>query len=254
MTRVDPISDKFFAPIERAEKISNVIFILIVLLSFAAFWFDENSHKKWNALLQWAFLVAVMVFFFLDHWIRLFLGPQGQDYRAKDFISQVYGAPLGVNQTSGYYNNKQTDPARRIAAQVFENSLFSKEITWAMFKTASWLVIAYVILWIAVLTNRESPLPLIAVCAQAIFSEQILSRYFRLLWINRRFQNIFDEMHRLFLSGAQPAEFNAMALESYTKYEAAKALGGITLSSKIFTRLNPRLTVEWNAICQSLGI
>jgi hypothetical protein len=75
-----------------------------------------------------------------------------------------------------------------------------------------------------------------------------------LFWLHHRCEGIFNEMHRLFLGKPNATKFTAMALESYTKYESTKALAGITLSSKIFDRLNPKLSTEWKTLCQKLGI
>jgi hypothetical protein len=252
--KIDPIREKFFTPLERAEKASGFLFIAVVALTIFATVFDEASHKKLNDLLQSGLVVSVVLLFILDQSIRLYFAPRAQDSRSQDFLSKAYGTPLSGQQTTGYYNNSQSDPARRIAAQVFENSFFTREISGAMLKIAGAFVVVYFTFWIAALANRDVSLSLVATCAQAIFGEQVLARCIRLFWLHRRSDNIFNDMHRLFLAKPNSAEFAAMALESYTKYEAAKALAGITLSSKIFDRLNPKLSAEWTELCKTLGI
>lgn len=51
---------------------------------------------------------------------------------------------------------------------------------------------------------------------------------------------------------AQPAEFAAQTLDSLSFYETMKANGGIVLSSKIFERLNPALSLEWDKVKATL--
>lgn len=252
--KIDPIRDKFFKPLEHAELLAGILFFVVFILTVCAAIFDETSYGALNAALQWGVVVAVVLLFILDQSIRLFFAPRAQDARAQDFLSQAYDAPLSSQQTTGYYNNTQSDPTRRIAAQVFENSLFTKEISGEMLKVTGALALLYFIAWIAGLANRDVSLSLLATCAQAVFGEQILARCIRLFWLRRRCEEIFNEMHRLFLAKPTATKFAAMTLESYTKYEAAKALAGITLSSKVFDRLNPTLSAEWDALCQKLGI
>jgi hypothetical protein len=252
--KIDPIRENFFAPLECAEKISGILFIAVVALTIFTTVFDESGHKKLNDLLQLGLVVSVVLLFILDQSTRLYLAPRAQDSRSKDFLSKAFGTPLSTQQTTGYYNNSQSDPARRIAAQVFENSLFTREISGAMLKIAGSLAVVYFTFWIFALANRDVSLPLVATCAQAIFGEQILAKCCRLFWLHRRSDSIFNDMHRLFLAKPNSTRFSAMALESYTKYESAKALAGITLSSRIFDRLNPKISAEWTALCQILGI
>lgn len=254
ITKFDPIRKKFFTPLERAEKLSGLLFITVVALTIFATLFDEVSYKRLNGFLQWSLVVTVVLFFILDQSIRLYFAPRAQDSRAQDFLSQAYRAPLSGQQTAGYYNNSQTDPARRIAAQVFENTLFTREVSGAMLKVTGAIAALYFTLWFAGLASRDVPLPLVATCAQVVFGEQLLARCFRLFWLHRRSDNIFNDMHRLFLAKPNSMTFSAMALESFTKYEAAKAIAGITLSSRIFERLNPKLSAEWVALRKTLGV
>jgi hypothetical protein len=69
-----------------------------------------------------------------------------------------------------------------------------------------------------------------------------------------RFEKTYDEVHRMFQSKPVTQRFNAMTLESLGMYETAKATAAITLSSKLFHKLNDELSAEWEQIKADLGI
>jgi ABC-type multidrug transport system fused ATPase/permease subunit len=252
--KIDPIRKKFFGPLELAETSSDVLFGLSFILSIVVWLIDEKTSPRLNSLVQIAFLIAVLASFALGHVIRVYLLPRALDSRLRDFLSTAFGVPLSHVQTVSYYNNNQTESMRKLAAQVFENSLFSKEIASRMAITNRITTSVYVALFFAAVWYRSSTLGFLVILAQAVFSEQIISRFIRMEWMRMRFEKSYADMYRLFQSKPAATEFNAMALESFSGYEAAKALGGITLSSKLFEEINPEITKEWDQVKIALGI
>ena len=113
---------------------------------------------------------------------------------------------------------------------------------------------AYLLLWLVLLHYRRTDLGWIVAASQAIFSEQILSKWLRLEWLRVRAEKTFDDVFRLFQSRLDEIQFTAGALNSVSMYESAKASASITLSSRIFDDLNPDLSSEWNTIRESLEI
>ncbi|WP_420475224.1 hypothetical protein [Noviherbaspirillum sp. ST9] len=253
-TKVDPIREKYFGPLETAEKWSDGLFYVTAILSVAALLVEESTYPRINAGIQVIFVIAVIASFALGQAISLYLAPRAQDRRTQDFFSAAYQVPLSHEQTTAYYNNDQADPLKKVGAQLLENSLFSKEIARAMVMTSRWQTAIYAVVWIVALLNRNASLALAATVAQVLFSEQILSRWIRLEWLKIRFEKTYSDLYRLFQAKPKADKFNAMALDSFTTYETAKAIGGITLSSTIFERLNPQLSLEWEQIKRTLGI
>lgn len=102
--------------------------------------------------------------------------------------------------------------------------------------------------------NRRADLGVVLAASQALFSEQVLAKWIRLEWIRSKFENTYDATYRLFQSRPKSDEFNAMALELFTTYETAKANAAITLSSRHFERMNPKLSAGWEEIKAALKI
>jgi hypothetical protein len=252
--RSDPIRGKYFNPIEMAEKWSSGIFALSALLSIAAAVVPEAPNPKVFISLQVSFLISVIVLFVLDQTTRLYLSPRGADARALDFFSRAYRQTLSHERTNEYYNSATASPVESIAAQTFENSLFTKEIANRMFRAAIPITGLYLVLWFGAVIYRDTPLTLLATCAQVVFGEQIIAKLLRLMWLKARSEQVFNDLTNIFAAGVQNPTFAARTMLTYTKYESAKAVAGITLSSKIFEDVNPRLSLTWGQLKRTHNI
>ena len=115
-------------------------------------------------------------------------------------------------------------------------------------------VCVYALAWLWALSYRSTNLDLLAIAAQVVFSEQILSRWARMEWLRARVERIHDDLYALFQSTSNVIgkEFKARVMEALIGYETGKAQAGISLSSGTFRRLNPRLSSEWEAISRQV--
>lgn len=254
MSRSDPIRTRYYDAVELADKVSDRLFYANAVLSVALLLVEKQAHPiayDWILIL---FAVSVAALFTIGLVSRLYLTPRAEDKRRQDFFTNASGVSLNHEKTDGYYNNDFTDPIKRMAAQVLENSHFSKAIALRMARTERIKVIAYAVTWLICVLNRQTDLGIVVAASQAIFSEQVLSKWLRLEWLRIRFEKTYDDVYRLFQSKPATLKFNAMTLESLGMYETAKANAAITLSSKIFLQLNSELSAEWDLIKAELKI
>lgn len=254
MSRSDPIRTSHFDAVQRAEKASDWLFFLNALLSFCSLLVDQKTHPDVYDVVLLLFSISVVTMFALGSILRLYLIPRAEDRRRQDFFSSACNVSLIHQQTDGYYNNDFKDPIKRMAAQVLENSLFSKEIALRMARRERVKVAIYTLIWLVLLHNRRTDLGWIVAASQAVFSEQILSKWFRLEWLRVRFEKTFDDVFRLFQTRPSVAQFNAHALDALSMYETAKANAAVTLSSEIFDDLNLALSAEWDQVKATLRI
>jgi hypothetical protein len=237
-----------------AEKVNDWLFFISALLSFGTLLVEQKAHPDAYDVVLLLFGISVVAMFALGMMLRLYLTPRAEDKRRQDFFSSACNVNLIHRQTDGYYNNDFKDPIKRMAAQVLENSLFSKEISLRMARRERVKVGVYVLIWLVLLHNRRTELGWIVAASQAVFSEQILSKLFRLEWLRIRFEKTFDDVFRLFQTKPSVVQFNAHALHALSTYETAKANAGITLSATIFDALNPALSAEWDKVKATLKI
>lgn len=251
-TRSDPIRRNYFLPLEKAESLSGWLFYIGAVTSFAPLLIDQAKYSKIYTVALTAFVLVVVLTFITGMAVRLYFFPRAEDARRKEFLSNTFGFDLIHQRTTGYYNNDESDPHKRMGLSVLENLFFTKAILRAMAPIARAKAIVYLGIWLAVVVWRDTPPDWIAAAAQVLFGEEIIARWLRLEWARSRAERIYDATHRLFQSNPDPSRLFAYAVDTFADYESGKALGGIVLSQKIFDRMNPALSMEWEGIKQGL--
>lgn len=254
--KVDPIRARYYRPLELAEACSDWLFWIVAVLSVSALAIERASQPKVYDLVQGGFVLGVLALFFLGQGVRLYWTPRAEDKRRQDLLSNSFSVAITHEQTNGYYNNEQTNPLRRLCASLLENSFFSKSIALKMAHRERVRMAFYTTVWITALLNRSTDLALGAAMAQAVFSEQIIAKWIRLEWLRMRFERVYEGLYRLIqtTTNFNKDEFRVRVLEAFGEYETSKGYGGITLSTKVFERLNPSLSIEWSNIRNTLKI
>jgi hypothetical protein len=187
---------------------------------------------------------------------RLYWSSRAQSKRISDFVSNAFDVPLIPERSQGFFNNAETEPFRRIAASLLENTLFSKVILLRMLRSERIKIAVYACVWLAALLNRATDLALITGIAQVILSEQIISKWVRMEWLRARVEGVYDDVYSLIQSTRNRGskEINARVLEYLLRYETAKSQAGISLSTAIFKKLNTSLSSEWRKTAQGLNL
>jgi hypothetical protein len=251
--RQDPLNEKYFVPLERVDRISDVVFYAVAILSVTVLFVDSKQYARLNDWLNVGFFTLTVVLFALGVANRLYFAPRAEDARRQEFFATAFGVALTHERTVGYYNNLETEPVRRAAAQTLENAFFSKAIALAMLHRERAIYILYAVIWLIAIANRQTEINIVVTTAQAIFSEQIIARWLRLEWLRARFEDSYEKLYTLFVSGNKKT-FQAYALAYVTAYETTKASGGISLASSVFNKLNPSLSVKWDEIKPLVGV
>ena len=252
--RSDPVGDVYYSRVASADKVSDVLFYTGAVLSLAVLFVEKGVYPEGYRIVNGLFALAVLGLFVLGAVSRLYLTPRAEHRRRLDFFSSALGIKLTHETSVKYYNNAETDPIRRTAAQLLENLHFTKEITLMILRRERTRVAAYGVIWIGCLLWQQSDIGLVVAVSQAIFSEQILARYLRMEWLRATCERLYDETYQSFASHGDADAFRALTLNAVVAYEAAKAIAATPLSSKIFHRENVRLSAEWERIKQSLAL
>ena len=118
------------------------------------------------------------------------------------------------------------------------------------------MVTIYALIWLGGVLNRTTDLAIIAVAAQVLFSEQLLSRWIRMEWLRSRVEKVHDDLYTLFRSFAEREgnEFRARVVQALILYETSKAQAGISLSTRVFEKLNDELSRNWQTTRSQLGV
>lgn len=256
MKRSDPIGPKYYVPLRKAEILSNVAFYLAAVLSIAILFVDRGSNVWAYDLAQGAFALLVICYFLSGIVIKIHFSARAHASRVADFVSNAFLVPLIATPSEGYYNTPGGDPFVRLASSVLENALFTKSIVGRMLRFERWRIAVYLVVWFCAVIYRATDLAIVAVAAQVLFSEQLLSRWVRMEWLRSRVEKAHDDLYGLFqgTTDRKSKEFRARVVQAMILYETSKAQAAISLSSRLFDELNVELSRSWQDTRTQLDI
>ena len=255
MDREDQL-DKHYISIERCDKWTERLFWLCALFSVGVPYSNIIPIVWLQQVLGILFIVTVAAYSVLSHYNGFCLIPYAENLRRKQLLSDALGVPLTSEQTKGYYNNEITPSITRLGASILENSFFAKNVCYEMAKTERLKVFIYFLFWIAAISCRNIDLGLVLILTQVLFSSEILIRLIKIEILRSHNVSIYNDLYSHFLNRVSPSYLPGIAilLHSFASYESAKSAASIKQSSKIFHKLNPKLSAEWEDIRKQLGI
>ena len=252
-SKIDPIRDTYYKPLELAETWSAWLFYITAPVSIAVVLLDKGTHAIAYIAFQIAFVVLALAGSLLGLCMRLYWAPRAQEKRIADFLSSAFNVELSPERTAGYYNNSASDPARRMALQVLENCFFTKDVARLACVRARVTFAAYGVVWVVLVVNRWTSIDIVVWLCQLVFGEVILSAWIRLEWFRAKAERVFETVFRQWKGAATDnLYFLASSIDALVEYESHKATSGITLSSKLFEKNNVRLSQEWERIRREL--
>lgn len=253
-TKIDPIRENCFKPYQLAESISSRLFYVTAVMSLLSLFVPKQDYPLANEILQIATLLAAIGLFILGLAIRLYFMPRAESQRLSDFFGRGFDVDLGGHRTQHYYNNELQKPVHRLAAQVLENALFSKEITRRMCHAERWHATLYFSVLLGCIVFKRSEYEFMIIVVQIVLSENLFSKFIRLEWLRGKCEDTYKAAWELLSAPPSTAAMNARTLEVIATYETAKANAGILLDEKVFEEMNPVLTKAWHEQCLRLNI
>jgi hypothetical protein len=254
MAKSDPIRDRYFNSVERADGATDVLFYLGAVLSFLTLFVDRHRNPE---IYRWTLAVFVLVvasYFAIGLLSRLYFTPRAEHKRRQDFLSEAFGISLTPENAEGYYNNEFKESDKKLAAQTLENSFFTKALLLRVAHRERVKTLGYFALWLLLAVNRTTDIGVILAASQAVFSEQVLSKLIRVEWLRARCEKVYEDVYRLFQSKVPAQRFLPLALDSMLLYETAKSNAAIVIPSKLFEKLNDELSSEWADVRTKLDI
>ena len=251
--RIDGL-ERYYSPIERCETWITHLFwgsaVLSVIVLYAQC-IPWNGARDIPTVL---FSVSVILHLILSLYNRFHLIPEAEAKRRKQLLSDSFNIPLTPEQTQAYYNNPLIPSIQRLGANVLENSFFAKSVCGKMAVRERVKVLFYFAAWCIAVFLRSTPLGLLVIVTQTVFSGEIIARLVSLEILRYRNEDLYEELYHEFL---HKIDFNsatgtACILDAFAAYEAAKAMATLKQSTKIFNDLNPNLTRDWAIICSRL--
>lgn len=253
--RIDEL-EKYYHPIETCEKWAGVLFFVSATLSILILYSNRIEYQLLIDFISIFFILSVVAYSVLSNFNGFYLIPRAEGLRRKQLLSDAFGVPLTPEQTRLYYNNEVSPSAIRLGANVMENSFFAKKVCSEMAKIERLKIFLYILIWLFAIFYRSTNLNLLLTLTQVLFSGEIIFSWIKVEILRSRNELIYDKLYNLFLNKDSSEDHKLVAgiLDSFASYESAKASASIKQSSKVFDRLNPQLTSEWEKIKNQLSI
>lgn len=253
--RVDEV-EKYYNPIEVCEAWAGRLFVSGAILSIAALHSDIVKIGGLDQILNILFLISVVLHSVLTHFSGFYLIPRAENIRRKQLISNSLDIPLTSEHTYLYYNNEVAPSIIRLGVNVLENSFFGENVCNEMAKGERIKVLVYFCLWFFAILYRDTSIGLLLILTQILFSGDILIRWLKIELLRTKNESIYEKLYSLFLNKVDPENIKTIGsiLDAFASYEAAKSSASIKQSTKIFNKINQKLTRDWSVIKDRLSI
>lgn len=229
------ISDKI---IKKGITISFIVNIIGAVLSL-------GIGEKFLSILVIVQLVASFINIFLSWLDDTILFPKAEKLRRKVIIDDAFLLDTIEDKTEGYYNNNLNSSSEKLILNVFESIYFTLNITKKMiFKEIVKGIVSLIVLIIAF--NVLSGTELVLVIFQVLFSGNYILGSVNLIAYYKKLEDLYNDFYRSVITENSYSRETLICLHALcVEYEVVKATYKIRLSSKIFNKLNPELSVKW---------
>jgi len=236
----------------KADSCGSVIFYAVVLVSAALLIFPKPEIE---AVAHPLLIVSAMLAIICTVFTTIHQTEGNRALRATQ-LSDAFGAGVGEPIRQDYYNNVLPRTMRRLAATTLENTFFTKELLSQMATKERVKNGAYFVLLLILLVCRLTPTSWLLVVAQTLFSADLILKWIRLERFRIRASRAYTHLEQFFLQNGDTNRPNDMAvlLGAFTDYECAKDEAVIPLDERIFNKLNPTLSKEWEQEQKRLNI
>jgi hypothetical protein len=231
-------------------NITNSLFWLNIGISIISL-FSSNIAKDILNIIQICFSGLFMVLSIVNDCYSWY---EAEKARRKNNIQIAFDIKFQELTTIGYYNNHISPSLLKYAVNTFESNYFSKIIAQkTMPKEFTKTILSLLVLLISIryIANGD----LLLIISQIVFSSYFILDAIMLLVYTIKISHWYDNAYENFITVGIKDKYQLIWLMYYiVEYECIKSYFKIKLDSKIFKKLNPSLSKEWDKIQKSIFI
>lgn len=188
--------------------------------------------------------------------IAAILQTRGNRLLRESQLADALNSGLATRPREGYYNNDLSPGVDRLAVTTLENTLFSAAVAERMLQAERLKNGIYLLVLILLMVSRGTNTELLLLLAQTVFSADLILNWIRLEVFRARTAAVHARLKDTFLHKNGSGDNNRLAimLAAFAEYECAKDAAAMPLDSKVFHKMNPKLTAEWEQLKKQLGL
>ena len=215
---------------------SSIVSLLILISEIFKFE-NESFSECFNKVLAFTSIV-----YFLTECCQSFIFYKAESFRNLDFIDNSFNTKFSQKNSSGYYTNDDMEAGIiKMGINNFENTFFTKSITAKMLNNElKKLIVVICIIIGCVLTSPKATI----VISQMALPFAIIQQAIKLYFYHFKVEGIFLNYKEIF-SKTNQNDIVPNIVKNVINYEKIISWAGIPIDSKIFEKLNDKLSQDW---------
>jgi len=255
MAKYSPQTE-WFSIITKLKKVNSILFYVIFITSILTPFIKDLPNLI--TILNIILIISIIFSSSIRYTIQFYLFPRAEEVKRNDFFDNSYGKKYNIKSSEDYFTNEKIKKGNyKLLVNLFENSLFTCEVSSKMKIKKLFTFLPYVIILILIsfwgFNNNFLAIPFL----QLFLSVNIIGDLLTLFVFSNRNERIFNEIKNLFerMDGRDlTEEYLPEIINVYSSYESNINWASIQLDSKIFHQINPEISTKWEEIKKRYNI
>jgi hypothetical protein len=253
MTRFVPFETNY-DQIKKLEKSAFILLIISAILIIASWafkkFFDEEIINKYSYLIEISKVISYvsMIGFLVINLLTKILFHNIEKRKRNDLIDNSFGTTYSDENTSGYYNNQETENGiKKLALNSYESSFHTENtLKYMLYKNLIILVLMCIPFLLSIFTKGGSDIVRLLFEISipiTLFSQFVivLIYYLNVSEINERFK---IELTNIGVKKLKENHIPKLIIP-IMEYYSIKSWANTNLDSKIFKKYNDQISEKW---------
>ncbi|MEN5380637.1 hypothetical protein [Sphingobacterium kitahiroshimense] len=236
---------------DTTSLISTIQFWLVIVGSVSSFVtiFDIDEFIK--SIIEISICIVSIIYFISEILYNNFF-IKAEQHRIDDLIDNSLNSKIADENSENYYTNDNVKQSVvKLGVNGFENTFFTKNIVNEMIKKQ--FPVFFIILISYLISIFFVDKKVLVIVFQLILPLYIIKDSIQLFLFKTRVERIYDCYKKVF-SSTRKTEREPIIINNIISYEKLISSYNIQLDSKIFNKMNPKLTNDWNNLKTKFGI
>lgn len=248
-----------FKTVEKIGAINGALLLALLAVSFIVVLDKIQTYPNLHYWLNFFYFWLIIAYAISDYLLTFYFFPEAENVRRRDFFQNSFGNKFIDDPSVGYFTNDSLPKGvYKMGVNLFENLFFTTAISKEMakkelLKSAGFSTAFALFAFEGFSRTEKFSLPFL----QTFLSITILGGAAKILFFYSKNKALLEKARELFTGipfKSKPAEYVGYCLKLYADYEANLAWGGILLDGKVYKKLNPILSKQWEKVKSDLGI
>lgn len=223
--------------------ISDIQFWLIIfgtILSFISIFNIDISFKNYIERI----ICIISIIYFVSEILFSNFFTVAEQHRIDDLIDNSLNSKIADENSENYYTNDNLKHnITKLGVNGFENVFFTKNISRKMYNAKFKIFITVVLIYFISIFFVEKDI--LVKILQLLLPLFIIKEFIQLILFRSRLEKIFNCYKQIF-SSIKKSEREPIIIHNIISYEKLLSTYNIQLDSKIFNKMNYKLSNEWN--------